>query len=270
VPPQSYVIVSGDTCGGIANKFGVSYADFVALNNLNDASCTRIQIGDTLLIPAPTPTPGPTETISPDYTPPAAQPTAALPADGLYEVKQGDSCGKIAEQFQITVDAIIQQNPELNLNQQCLIRAGDKLRVAAGGGTPTPVATAFVLAPPTPRAGYAAPGALAPVDNARVEQGSVLLEWLAVGTLKSNEWYVVQIQPAGAITVPIFETRGTSLRLNADLLGVEDERAFAWWVQVRQRVGERDGVPVYNDMSPASTVRRFVWRRPTPTAEPTP
>ena len=99
------------------------------------------------------------------------------------------------------------------------------------------------------------------------------LLWLSAGILREREWYVVQIQPAGAITVPIFETKATSLKISADILGGLDERSFAWWVQVKELVSVNPvtGARQYADLSPPSVARRFVWRRtfaPTPTPAP--
>lgn len=269
IPPGETLIRAGDTCGGIAQRLGLPLSVFMRFNGLTDNSCTTLRTGDTLQIPPPTATPGPSETPSPLLTPQPATPNQTLPADGLYEVKQGDSCGKIAERFGIAVDDIIRMNSDLGLNQQCLIRAGVTLKLARDNGTPTVQPTAYVIQPPTAVVGYDSPLLLSPVDNAKPDDAVVTLEWLSVGTLKANEWYVVQIQPANAITVPIFETHGTSLKLNNSLLGTDGERSFVWWVQVRQKVGAMsDGAPVYNAMSPPSEARRFVWRASAAIASP--
>lgn len=259
LPPINYVIVRNDTCGGIAQKFGLSLDEFMRYNGLNERSCTAIRIGDSLKIPPPTPTPGPTETIPPNYTPPPPA-TQAPFADFEYEVKANDNCGQIAQQFQITVDVLIRANSALN--QQCLIQPGQKLVIPRGQLAPTLQATAYLLPTPAPIVEYRAPGVLAPLDSAVIDDDAVTLEWLTTGTLRPNEWYVVQIQAAGAITVPIFETKATSLRIAPDLLGGQSERSFVWWVQVRRKLDVMsDGTPVYNPLSPSSEARRFTWRR---------
>ncbi len=268
LPPREYTVVSGDTCGGIAQKAGVALGEFMRLNQLNERTCLGIQAGSTLLIPPPTVTPGPTETIPPDYTPPP--PATALPPDFVYEVKRGDSCSTIAQQFGITVDDILRENGALQ--QQCLIREGDKLKIRKNT-LPTIAfdVTPSLLTEATRPATYRAPELLAPLNDASASDATLLLEWLSVGELKANEFYVIQIQPAGAITVPIFETKSTSIRLTTDLLGEEQERAFAWWVQVRQKLDTSlNGLPVYNDLGPPSSARRFVWQRPPRTATPGP
>lgn len=256
VPPTKYTVVAGDTCGGIAKALGVPYSEFLRVNQLNDDSCSRLQIGDEVIVPAPTPTPGPTETLSPEYTPPPPAPDAA---GGTYVVKQGDSCSAIAAQFNLSVDDLIRINPDLNLNQQCLIQVGDTLNVSGATIATAAPATPYLIMAPTPRESYPPPQLLSPVDGAQVADATLLLEWLSVGLLRPNEVYVVQIQPAGAFTVPVFETRGTSLRISSDLLEGQPERAIAWWVQVRQRIGEQNGAPIYREAGLPSTARRFIW-----------
>lgn len=265
VPQQKYTVVAGDTCGGIAKSLGVSYADFLSINQLDDAKCSRLQIGAELLVPISAET---TASAPSAPTPEAPPGTSAA----TYVVKQGDSCSAIAAQFKISVDDIIRLNPDLNLNQQCLIQVGDTLNVSGAAVAAAPPATPYLLIPPTPRAARPAPALLAPLDDARIDSSAALLEWLSIGVLQPNEFYVVQIQPAGAITVPLFETRSTFLRIDDSLLADQPERAFAWWVQVKLRIGEQNGVPIYRDAGPPSPARRFLWRRaaPVPSATPTP
>jgi LysM repeat protein len=258
VPPTKYTVVSGDTCGGIAKALGVPYSEFLRVNQLNDDSCSNLQIGDEVIVPAATPTPGPTETLAPDYTPP---PPPQAAAGGTYVVKQGDSCSVIAAQFNLSIDDLIRINPDLNLNQQCLIQVGDTLNVSGATIATSAPATPYLIIAPTARESYPPPQLISPVDNAQIEDPALLLEWLSVGILRPNEVYVVQIQPAGAITVPVFETRGTSLRISSDLLEGQPERAIAWWVQVRQRIGEQNGLPIYREAGPPSAARRFIWRK---------
>lgn len=271
IPPTEYTIRGGDTCGGIASRFGVSLEDFTALNQLDPNDCL-IRLGDKVLIPAPTPTVGPTATVDPNVTQPPADapgPTATLPPEIVYVVKGGDTCGEIANKFNITVDLIIQQN---NLDANCLIGLNQVLTITFA--TPTPVATVtpFILQTPTPRAGYDAPIVTAPQDGATISetQEIVTLQWLTVGLLKPDEWYVVQVQPSGAITVPVFETKATSLKLTQDILGDQLEREIAWWVQVKRSSTDAAGARAYADLSQPSPVRRFVWRRPIDTPTPTP
>ncbi|MCS6848477.1 MAG: LysM peptidoglycan-binding domain-containing protein [Anaerolineae bacterium] len=277
IPPREYTVQFGDTCSGIAQRFTVRLDELAALNNLDTERCL-IRAGDKLLIPVPSPTPLPTATLLPGAAPPQTaasapgEPTATLPAQIVYVVKGGDTCSEIAQKFNVTVELLMQQN---NLDTNCLIRMNQVLTITFATPTPTLVPTPFVLQTPTPRAGYNAPIVMLPADGAQISgtQEIVTLQWLTVGLLQENEWYVVQVQPSGAITVPIFETKATSLKLTQDILGDWEEREIAWWVQVKRFVGIEPGTGqrVYVEVSPPSAARAFVWRRrPASTATPSP
>jgi LysM repeat protein len=273
IPPVEYTVQSGDTCGGIALRFGVPLSELAALNNL-DADRCLIRIGEKLVIPVPTPTPGPTETLPPGVTPSpvAAGPTATLPPQIVYVVKGGDTCIEIAQRFNISLGQLIAQN---NLDANCLIRMNQVLTITFATPTPAVSPTPFVLQTPTPRTGYDAPIVMLPQDGAQISgtQEIVTLQWLTVGLLRPDEWYVVQVQPSDAVTVPIFETKATSLKLTQDILGDRTEREIFWWVQVKRLTGVEPatGQRTYTELGPPSAARSFVWRRrPGSTATPSP
>ena len=267
VPRATYVVRFGDTCGDIAERFSLSVRELAAYNDISllGGGCFIVE-GASLRIPAPTPTPGPSPTLRPGETPKptdVAIPTATLPPQLVYEVRPGDVCGIIAERFPITVRQIIAQN---KLDEDCSISIGQKLTLNFATPTPASTATPAVAQTPTPRGGYSAPSLIGPRDGEVITgtADTVALLWLSAGILREREWYVVQVQPAGAITVPIFETKATSLKLSSDILGGLDERSVAWWVQVRELVSVNPvtGARQYADLSPPSVARRFVWRRP--------
>ncbi|MEZ0396502.1 MAG: LysM peptidoglycan-binding domain-containing protein, partial [Anaerolineales bacterium] len=56
LPPIEYQVRAGDTCYSIAAFFDVSANVIIQENNLS-LSCTDLRVGQTLLIPRPTPTP---------------------------------------------------------------------------------------------------------------------------------------------------------------------------------------------------------------------
>ena len=70
---DTYVVAAGDTLGAIADKFGISLTQLEAFNPGVDPA--RLQIGQTLKIPKPGQTPGPSST-------PTPQPSAALSTPG--------------------------------------------------------------------------------------------------------------------------------------------------------------------------------------------
>ena len=67
----------------------------------------------------PTPSASPTSDVSPSPTP-TPEPEAVL-----YRVKSGDTLGRIAERFQVSIDVIMSANPEITSPE--LIRVGQEL-----------------------------------------------------------------------------------------------------------------------------------------------
>ena len=103
----SYVVKSGDTLYGIANKFGVSLNDLKALNKLTS---NLLQIGQVLLIPVAQGEETPTNTIT-------------------YVVQRGDSLYSIAQKYGTTVATLRQLN---NLTTD-LLQIGQVLKVPQTG-----------------------------------------------------------------------------------------------------------------------------------------
>jgi LysM repeat protein len=93
--PTTYIVEVGDNLSSIAEKFGVEVLAIMAANNLSDPN--EIQVGATLIIPAP----GgelPTET---------AIPTNLSPGTRIqYVVRPGDNLQTIASRFNSTAEAI--------------------------------------------------------------------------------------------------------------------------------------------------------------------
>jgi hypothetical protein len=72
----------------------------------------------------PTPSASPTSDVSPSPTP------TPTPEAVLYRVKSGDTLGKIAETFQVSIDVIMSANPEITSPE--LIRAGQEIIIPQG------------------------------------------------------------------------------------------------------------------------------------------
>lgn len=273
IPPTKYKVQDGDTCSGIAESYNVPLSAFLALNNLDENNCL-IRTGDTVLIPPPTPTAGPSPTLAPGTLQQASgtpAPIATHPSQIIIQVLSGDTCSAIAERNRVSVDTIIQQN---GLDSSCSIKEGQVLTLTFTSPTPAISPTPINAQTPTPRVGYDTPVLISPSDGAQISETDsvVTLQWLSVGVLQDNEWYVVQVQPSGAITVPIFEVKATSLKLTRDILGNKTQLSFAWWVQVKQLLGvnTKTGERIYNNLSKPSEVRHFTWSQPVVTATPTP
>jgi LysM repeat protein len=110
---STYVVRPGDNLTTIAATYGVTVAAIQQANGLS--SPNRIYVGQTLLIPDPTP-------------------AAAPPATGTYVVQPGDTLSGIAARFGSTVPTLMAANALPNPNY---IWVGQRLRIpGAGPGTP--------------------------------------------------------------------------------------------------------------------------------------
>ncbi len=99
--PFEYEVQEGDNCTSIAEKFDVDIEVLMVLNNLT-SSCF-ITPGQTILIPAP------------GQELPTATPLPSDIAPGTlieYTVRRGDSLYALAEQFNSTVDRILEETNE--------------------------------------------------------------------------------------------------------------------------------------------------------------
>ena len=63
--PQVYIVQSGDTMSKIAKKFGVALGELIAANAENIPNPDRLQIGDQVIIPVPTPSELPAASTAP-------------------------------------------------------------------------------------------------------------------------------------------------------------------------------------------------------------
>ncbi|WP_350656830.1 LysM peptidoglycan-binding domain-containing protein [Psychrobacter sp. S1-30-MNA-CIBAN-0213] len=101
--PDSYVVQSGDTLIGTANRFGLSVTQLASYNNLSSRS--DLMRGQKLwLIPgkvtAPTSTPAA----------PSSKPSKSTTATKNYKVKSGDGLIALARQFNISTDVLASLN----------------------------------------------------------------------------------------------------------------------------------------------------------------
>jgi LysM repeat protein len=140
--PYAYTVLEGDTPSGIAEKHKVDLMLLLAINNL-DTTNPVIKVGDQITIPGP-------DTKMPTAT--------ALPANLRrgskidYTIQSGDTLASIAEQFNSTVDSIMEENEITDSNT---IYIGQNLVVlvnlvtAVPSATPgTPTTTEIVLGTP--------------------------------------------------------------------------------------------------------------------------
>jgi LysM repeat protein len=133
--PFEYTVQENDTLGTIAAQYQTDIETLLALNPWIDATTYVVRVGDKILIPAP-------DTILPS---PTAIPSN-LPAGTIieYRVLIGDTVGGIADKFNSTVEAIVEENELENAND---ISAGDILNIPVNLVTPVPTATVGTVFP---------------------------------------------------------------------------------------------------------------------------
>lgn len=152
VGATDYKVVKGDSYSTIAKKFHVTIKAIADANP--GVEPTKLQIGQTLHIPAPA-APAPTAAT----TSSAALPTEAAGGEQVYTVVSGDSLIKIAGHFGTTVKALRSAN-DLTTDK---IKVGQKLKIPVKTAAAPAVPAAPAPAPePTAPAGTSAPVAAPP------------------------------------------------------------------------------------------------------------
>lgn len=261
--PFTYIVQSGDTCGGIAAAFDVSVQSIVRQNSL-PADCATLYDGQELLIPHPTPTvtPFPTATLS------GIEATIAACEKILYTVEENDTLSSISSNYAVPMDAIKEFNGMVNNT----VYAGMNIviplceRAATPGPTPTPTAP-----PPYPPANL-----LLPADGTHftIEDDIVTLQWAAVGTLRDNEAYAVTVVDVteGKNRDIVDYVEDTKYIVPASFRAAASEpHVYRWWVMPVRQIGTDDnGEPIWDTAGAASDNRTFTWSGEAQLATPTP
>ena len=125
-PAISYTIVSGDSVYAIAGRFGVAPVELASYNNWPEGILHNLVVGQNILIPPSamqtTTLPGlpiPTETTMPGPD----------PGQGKYTVVAGDSFSALANQWGVTVSALMAANGWVDVS--VVILPGDEINIPA-------------------------------------------------------------------------------------------------------------------------------------------
>jgi LysM repeat protein/ribosomal protein L40E len=251
-PPIQYTVVENDSCLALAGFFGVSVQSIVELNDL-PATCP-LSIGQTLLIPHPTPTalPPPTETLSPEEA------TDVACEKITYTVQDNDTLGGIAENYNVSIQAIMEYN---GMTSQTVF-AGQVLIVPLCERLPTPGPTPTPTLPPP----YPAPNLLLPRDGEAftLADTAVTLQWAAVAPLREGEAYQVTIEDLteGSGTVRLVEQVTDTKYIVPISFRPSDvlPHILRWQVVTARRSGTADdGTTRWADAGAPSVYRHFTW-----------
>ena len=250
--PMTYLVQTGDTCAGIAFSFGVSIQSIVLLNNL-PADCNTLVVGQSLLIPQPTPTvtPLPTATLS------AAEATEQACDKDTYVVQENDTLSSIANAYNVPM-AVIQEYNGLSSET---VFSGRTLIIPLCQQFPTPGPSPTPTLPPP----YPAPNLLLPADGERFIQAGdpVTLQWASVGTLLENEAYAVTVVDFtdGQERRLVEYVNDTKFIVPTSFRSTDaDPHTYRWWVVPSRQAGtDDDGNPIWEASGASSIQRVFLW-----------
>ena len=252
--PVSYTVASGDSCSTIAFRFGISIQSIVLLNDL-PAACDTLFIGQELKIPQPTPT----ATALPTATLSEAEATRDACGEVEYTVQDNDTLSSISINYAVSIAVLKEYNGLVNDT----VRSGQAINIplcqrqATPGPSPTPT-------PPPP---YSAPNLLLPADGTAftlLGDNTITLQWAAVGTLRENESYAVNVLDVtkGTNETLIEYVTDTKYILPDSVRPTDNTpHIIRWWiVPVRQVGTDAAGNPVWETAGEASLWRDFVWQ----------
>jgi hypothetical protein len=271
--PYEHRILQGDDCIAIVYQYGHVDLDvlneFYALNNMT-GGCSLPGAGAVVLVPRPTGTPLPPD-VAEGPPPPTSPFTGVYVAVGTYEVIEDDTITSVALKANTNVRQICELNP-LPDGLDCrgcdfsesdvgfcpnppVLSVGQVLKVPAATPTPssTPPPTGDETATPTPT--HRAPELVYPSGGITVS-GPVRLQWVSVGLLQADEFYVVSLldQTTGA---PFNQaTRGTYLDLPLEYVPTDGQvHSITWSVSVEKR--QPDGL--FSPIGGRSIDAQFMW-----------
>lgn len=290
--PCIQTVVAGDSLIGILLRCGHTSRDImptvVSLNGIADE--TRIQVGQQIVVPWPTPSPDPnalpTDTpessanaeggegqsdeialLAFDPFAPTATPTL-LPGVMWHVVQPQENMIIIASNYGANAKVLSDLNPEIDFAQcdfgetyggpECIVQLsqGQQIRVPAPTPTATiqPTASGSETPTPLPTATFNVPNAISPPNQAFIgalEQ--VTLRWVATGTLAENEVYRVVVSDVTTGDTFIADTRELFLIVPTDWQATDAQRHnYIWQVSVLNT--ETDAI------SYSTQARTFVWQ----------
>ena len=221
-------VAAGDSLIGIILRCGHSNLDILptvmAINDIADE--TRIQIGQEIAVPQPSPSADPAATAEPqdsaaaktgqdeltrlafDPFAPTLTPTL-LPGLMWYVVQADDDMIYVAAIHDINIKTLADLNPEITFSlcdfgevyggPECTVQlfVNQRIRVPAPSPTATTIATASgsETPRPTPTATFNAPIAQSPADEAFFSPNEqVTLRWVGTGALSAGQVYRVTLR----------------------------------------------------------------------------
>ncbi|MBI5671506.1 MAG: LysM peptidoglycan-binding domain-containing protein [Chloroflexi bacterium] len=282
--PYEHTIKENETLITIVQQYGYtdlsvapgSIIDQVVRMNDNIPNADTLPgPGNVILIPrqTATPTPGNEATaVVVQATSAAAGPVVTLPGNATindYIVQPNDTFVGIAQEYNTTIEVLAVLNPDVNIygcnfeipsgGPDCnpSLQIGQVLRVPAPTPTPTlsPTPSGNETATPTPT--YPAPLLSYPPQGAIAPPGVFSLQWVGVGVLADNEYYLVEVSDITSGQVYRHVTKDTSWQLQEDMIPTDGQTHTIEWT-VRLATPNEQGV--YRPIGGAPEIRSFQWQ----------
>lgn len=231
--------------------------------------------GNVIFIPrqTPTPTPGNEATaVVVQATSAAAGPVVTLPGNASindYIVQPNDTFVGVAQEYNTTIEVLAVLNPDVNIygcnfeipsgGPDCnpSLQIGQVLRVPAPTPTPTlsPTPSGNETATPTPT--HQPPMLIYPPQGAVAPPGVFSLQWVGVGVLADNEYYLVEVSDTTSGQVFRDVTKATSWPLREEMIPADGQTHTIEWT-VRLATPNEQGV--YRPIGGAPEIRSFQWQ----------
>lgn len=277
--PFEHTIQAGEGLIGIVLQYGhfdlAVLDEVVALNNTMSNADQLPAPGTTILIPRPTPSPTP-EGGEMTATYAAQNPGVVQAAEsltGVHVVESGQSMVGIAQQYNATMAMLARLNPQLEFywrscdfsipsgGSDCnpLLNIGDEITVPLP--TPTPSATPTPDGSETPTL-TPTPGPvrlLWPPPGVTIAGGPLMLRWVNVRPLQSDELYQVTVTDTTSGVVFTGFTDADALTLPGELVPLDAEQHAMVWEITTVRVGNDN---VAFRVGAIGEQRNFIWTAP--------
>jgi LysM repeat protein/ribosomal protein L37E len=245
--PFIYTVQAGDNLSSIAIWAGTSVEAIMKLNDLD--SPRWLSVGQKLAVPAsPNDKGTPTPTLDIKFA--------------VHIVVRGDSLLGLAVDYGTSVESIVQAN---HIEDERFVRIGEPLVIPLGTSTPTPQPTPLPTNTPKPGPRYSAPVPLLPAQEKYFwgDTDPILLNWISVGVLDDDDWYLVELRRLqnGGETIHYGWTRSTSWRVPPSFFPEKSTRhhLFRWQVRVVQSLTTDADPAKLESKSPRSQMRTFYW-----------
>lgn len=272
--PYEYTIKENDTLITIIQTFGytdLSVIDQIVAINENIPNADSLPgPGAVIVIPRQTATATPENGELTEVAQASAPPANLVVETTILQhiVVEGETIVGIAQQYSTTLEVLSQLNPDIPFfgcdfsiasgGPDCNppLQVGQAVNVPAPTPTPTLSPTPSGSETPTPTPTYPAPIIISPPQGGSALPVAVRLDWVSVGVLQPNEFYLVQVNDSTSGTDYAQVTKNTSLVLPESLIpGDGQPHTIEWTV----RIAYPNEQGIYQPIGGEPAIHSFQW-----------